>query len=95
MPRDDKLRIGIKSNPGPNIARAFWGRFGRRDVLLLSVTKGPRFIELQALAGKIYERAILIFGKRLPSIDKELEQCRPINPVNRVIALSAIPSAII
>lgn len=67
-PGRDQLAIGAQSNPRPKVARIFRRGLRRHHVALFGVAECPDFIELDALAGQVAERLILIRRERFASI---------------------------
>ena len=59
-PARNKFRVGVNSDPSPNIAKP--RAVGRFDVLLFLANKPPHFVALNPLAGKIAQNRILIIG---------------------------------
>jgi hypothetical protein len=70
-PGRNQFRIGADRNPRPNVAGSLRGCLGEHDVALLGIDKAPNLIKLDALAGQVAERLILIGGTRLARIDRQ------------------------
>jgi hypothetical protein len=69
-PARNEFCVSIERNPRPNIASAF--RFVLRTaILFLGVNKAPNFVALQALAGEIAQRLVLIFRAGAAKIAKQ------------------------
>ena len=68
----NELTVGVQADPRPNVTRALRSALRRRNVLLLGIAKGPRLIDLYALARKVDEHPVLIVRECLPSVLQEL-----------------------
>jgi hypothetical protein len=80
MPTGDKLRVGVRGQPKPSVARIGLRALHGLDVLLLGRYEAPDFIDLKALAREALEYAILIPSRSLPGIHNELADGRLAKP---------------
>jgi hypothetical protein len=60
----DPFCIGIHSQLGPAISRAFRRGLGGADVLGFGINERPNLIDLNALAGKTAKGAVLVTWRR-------------------------------
>jgi hypothetical protein len=60
QPANDQLGIGADRGPCPKIASGRGSGFGALHVVILGVNERPDFIHLDALAGQLAERLVLI-----------------------------------
>lgn len=72
VPRWDQLCVSVDCRPGPNVASFALKKLLNRGISLLGINERPNFIDLDALAGQIYERLVLIIEASLTGIDHQL-----------------------
>ncbi len=90
-PRRDKLRVGIKRDPGPHVASHVGGVLRGRHVLLLGIAELPDLVALNTAARQVPQRAVLIGRTRRPEIGQELEDRRLRDARHAGCGVDAVP----
>lgn len=70
--RDDQLRIGFDTGPGPCVASAFGGGLGALDVALLGVGEAPNLIDLNTPSLHAADLLIVEAGAEFAGINQQL-----------------------
>jgi hypothetical protein len=81
------MQVNVQTSPTPKLPGLLGGH-----VLRLGIDEAPDFVHLEALAGEVAERLILVGNARLPDLPPQLMKVSFETPAMRAIARMPQPS---